>query len=324
MAVQTKLLLPKEYIEDLIQEVETSTTRIILFSHIIAYDKSTKKLIDALCAASKRGVHVEVSGDVYTFGILRGWNTLNRDIRQLRTMIKRLRESKVIYRWIGAFGPFLYAGRSHVKWCIVDNKVYSFGGVNLYETGISNIDYMLKMTDMTLADMLVDEHHKITWYDRNALFNKSRSFPCKVGDVLLDGGIAFDSIIYKRACSLALEAKKILFVSQYCPTGKLGKIMKAKDSQLYFSHYDLATGANKLLIKTSMHKTGYTTLYKRPSYNHAKFIIFTMPNETKIALTGSHNFVWGGAVLGTREVNLETDDQQIIKQLEDFFEKHIA
>lgn len=324
MAAQPELLTPKAYVKDLIRLISTAKTQIVVFSHIIAYDESTKELIDALCEASRRGVKVEVSGDVYTFGILRGWNALNHDIRQLRTMVKRLRESKVQYRWIGAFGPFLFAGRAHLKWCVVDDEVYSFGGVNLYKIGLENVDYMLKMTDHKLADRLVEEHHKITWNDRNAWFNKSRTFTCKFGTVLLDGGIALDSVIYDRACVLAEKAKSILFVSQYCPTGKLGRIMAKKDSKLYFSHHEIATGANKFLIKSSMHKTGYATLYKRPSYNHAKFIIFTMPNNEKIALTGSHNFVWGGAVLGTREINLETDNHQIVQQLEKFFKEHIA
>ena len=73
-----------------------------------------------------------------------------------------------------------------------------------------------------------------------------------------------------------------------------------------------------------MRKTGYDTLYKKSVYNHAKFIIFTMADGKKTALTGSHNFVWGGVVLGTREINLETTDKHIISQLETFFAHHIA
>lgn len=324
MTAKTELLTSKAYVDDLIKEARAATTRIILFTHIIAYDESTERLIDELCAAAERGVVVEVSGDVYTFGILRGWNTLNSDIRKLRFMIKRLRESKVKYRWIGTFGPFLFAGRTHVKWCIIDGIAYSFGGVNLYSKGIENTDYMLKIPDALLANQLVEEHHKITLHDRNAWLSKSRSFDCSVGTVLLDGGIAFDSIIYRRACELAEKASEILFVSQYCPTGKLGKLMSQKKSKLYFSNYDLASGANRLLIKTSMRKTGYDTLYKKSVYNHAKFIIFTMADGKKTALTGSHNFVWGGVVLGTREINLETTDKHIISQLETFFAHHIA
>ena len=48
-----------------------------------------------------------------------------------------------------------------------------------------------------------------------------------------------------------------------------------------------------------------------------------MPNGNKIAITGSHNFMFGSVVLGTREVALETSDTAIIAQLEKFFKNHV-
>jgi cardiolipin synthase len=65
------------------------------------------------------------------------------------------------------------------------------------------------------------------------------------------------------------------------------------------------------------------TLYTRDNYLHAKFIIFTMPDGKKIAITGSHNFMSESVIAGTREIALETHDKAIITQLESFFKTHI-
>jgi cardiolipin synthase len=79
-----------------------------------------------------------------------------------------------------------------------------------------------------------------------------------------------------------------------------------------------------MVIKLGLIFTRSLTLYNRDQYLHAKFMIFTMPDGKKIALTGSHNFVHGGVLLGTREVALETEDPKVIAQLEDFWKTHVA
>lgn len=322
------LLEPLAYIQDITKRIGRAKRRIVLFTHIIAYDESTKALVDALCAAAKRGVTVEVAGDIYTFGILGGYLSLpivaNERLRRLRTMQHKLKQAGVNYRWIGQFGPFLFAGRTHVKWCVVDDDVYGFGGVNLYKQGVEIADYMLHVRDAELANNIEHEHDRIARADRNGRWYRSHHFPCLVGTVYIDGGKPFNSLIYRRACELAEQASSILYVSQYCPTAKLGKILAAKQAKLYFSRWQLIGGANRALIRFSMALTGYKTLYTRSIYNHAKYIIYTMPDGSKVALSGSHNFVHGGVILGTREIALETRDPSIIAQLENFFATHIA
>ena len=44
---------------------------------------------------------------------------------------------------------------------------------------------------------------------------------------------------------------------------------------------------------------------------------------SKIALSGSHNFMRGSGIMGTREIALETSDPAIIKQLEAFRKKYV-
>ena len=326
MRNSTKLLDPQAYIATITDQIKLAKRRIVLFTHIIAYDESTEPLVAALCAAAKRGVSVEVASDVFTYGILGGYAPLRNggSIRRLRTMRRTFKAAGVRYNWFGSFGPFLFAGRTHVKWCVIDDLAYSFGGVNLYKKGLTSADYMLQLPSVSLANHIVSEHHRIARADHDGRWYRSHKFTCEYGTVLVDGGKPLNSLIYHRACELANQATKILFVSQYCPTGRLGKIMATKDSLLFFSPWQLIGGANRLLIRSSMALTKYQTHYNRSVYIHAKFIIYTMPDGSKVALTGSHNFVWAGVVLGTREIALETTDPQIIKQLESFHATHIA
>lgn len=318
---------PSAYANALVKDIADSKHRVILFSHILGYDSDTEELIEALCDAAQRGVHVDVASDIFTYGIMGGWKISllkrNKRIHALRIMVKKFRRSGVHFHWMGQLGPILFAGRMHIKWCVVDDKVYSFGGVNLYEEGLRYADYMFGGIDAKLGDHLTKEHERIVRTYHFGKTHRSYKFSTLHGSALIDGGKIGDSIIYKRACELAQLAENITFISQYCPTGKLGKIMQAKGAKLYFSHWHLAHGLNRLFIQASMTLTGYRTLYRRQTFIHAKCIIYTMPDGHKVALTGTHNFVRGGVALGTREIAMETSDPHIITQLESFLAKNI-
>ena len=322
-----EILTPQAYANALIKDVERATDRVILFSHIIGYDASTKELITALCDAAERGVQVEVASDIFTYSIMGGWKIsplrADKRIRALRAMANKFKRSGIKFNWLGQLGPILFAGRMHIKWCVIDDKVYSFGGVNLYEDGLRYADYMFGTRDAKLGDQIAKEHERIVRASRVGKVHRSYQFSSLHGIVLVDGGKTGDSIIYKRACELAQQAQGITFVSQYCPTGKLGKIMQTKGAKLYFSPWRLAHGLNRFLIRVCMVTTGYRTLYRQQTFIHAKCIIYTMPDGSKVALTGTHNFVRAGVALGTREIALETPDPLVIAQLENFLAKNI-
>jgi len=183
---------------------------------------------------------------------------------------------------------------------------------------------MFRIKDHRLADRLAYEQKRIAKAERTTTNYPSVAYELGDSTVLLDGGIIAHSIIYRRALELAHEATDILFVSQYCPTGKLARTFKKKNVRLYFNHPEQANLLNGTMIRISMLQSGLKTLYTRESYLHAKFIIFTMPDGSKVAITGSHNFAYTGVLFGTREIALETADKKIIRQLEQFYEKNIA
>lgn len=328
MASRPELLTPHEYVKDATAAIKKAKRRISFLCMMVSDDAATNAFIDALNDASRRGVHVEVAADVFTYGELSGHfiptRYFTKKTRETNLMAKEFKDSNVIFNWLGRFSNTPFTGRTHIKWCVIDDTIYSFGGVNLYDQGLENADYMFKIVDSELADTLDKEYERLVRADSGNFSYKSRTIKSRYGKVHIDGGLPFDSVIYRRACKLASEAESIIYVSQYGPTGKLNRLVKKTGSKLYFNNGEDAPGINKLAIGFIHFLTRNKTRYKKKRYLHAKFMLFTMKDGRKIALTGSHNFVHGGVLLGTREVALETENAAVIAQLEGFYKEFVA
>ncbi len=328
MSKRPTLLLPPDYVTDAAQAIRKAKRRVSFLCLMLADDTATDEFISALNEASLRGVHVEVAADVFTYGELSGHfiptRYFTKKSRETTEMARRFRDSNVKFQWLGRFANTPFTGRTHIKWCVVDDIVYSFGGVNLYEQGIHNTDYMLRIQDASLATQLDDEFDRLVRADNGHFSFRSRSIPSPYGTVHLDGGLPLDSIIYRRACTLARDAKSVVYVSQYGPTGKLHRLLKKTKTRLYFNRPESAAPLNRALINVSSFLTGNKTQYGREPYLHAKFLLFTMKDGSRVALTGSHNFIHTGVILGTREIALETTDNNVIDQLEKFYHDYVA
>lgn len=328
MSSKRELLLPVDYVSNAAEHIRRATRRVTFLSMILDDDATSDELIDALTSAAERGITVEMAADVFTYAELGGFlfptQYKTKQSRSSTRMGKRLIKSGVKFTWLGRSNATIFSGRTHIKMCIVDDTVYTFGGVNLYRMGIENSDYMFKINDSELAQKLVDEYRRLTRADAGDYAYRSHSFLHGEDTVLIDGGIVGDSIIYRRACKLAAEASHVLFVSQYCPNGRLSRILKKTPSDLYFNPPTNAHGLNRAVIAIAMFSSRLKTNYTRTRYLHAKFMIFTMPDGRKIALSGSHNFSGTGVILGTREMALQTENPQIIKQLERFWKDYVA
>lgn len=324
-----KLLENSDYIVDATRVIQKAKNRVLVLSMVIADHPATHDFIEALLAAAKRGVKVSVAADVFTYGEVNGSFLplfyFNSGPRKANQMVKAMRRAGVKFQWLGRTRATIFNGRTHIKWTVVDDTVYSFGGVNIYQDGVLTYsDYMFKITNPDLADRMSLEHKRVLDIDRGGRLHRSHQFDIDGDHVLIDGGINGNSIIYRRACDLAASAKSIIFVSQYPPTGKLSKIFSKHHASLYFNRPELASYLNKLVINYGIKRSNLTSSYNRNRYIHAKFMIFTMPDGSKVALTGSHNFNYSGVALGTREVALESRNPDVIRQLEDFFESNIS
>ncbi len=324
-----ELLLPKDYLEDACDRIGRAQKRVLILAMTFSEDKSTIPLMEALIAAAKRGVRVEVTADVFTYGDAAGkffpLFYFNKKARRLTKMRKKLRNSGVHFWWLGRAHPFIFGGRTHSKWCIVDDTVYSFGGINIHAEALENTDYMLKIQDEALANELDNLQRRIEHEDKSGkITSGSHKFKHKEDTVFIDGGMMGSSIIYRRVCALAKQSKSVLLVSQYCPTGKLSRILKNKEAKLYFNLPPKDTPRNWFLIGVGMLFSQNKTLYNRTGYLHAKFIIFEMPNGEKVAVSGSYNFAFISVLFGTREIAIETRNPKTINQLEKFFQEHVA
>ena len=326
-AIKPTLLLPEEYVADATRRIREAKRHIYFMCLIVADDLETGGFIEALKEAARRGVKVDVAADVFTYGEVAGnfFPTFYRSKRNRasNSMARKLTEAGVRFTWLGEGHWFPFRGRTHIKFFVVDDVVYSFGGVNLYDKGVANVDYMFRVEDALLAKKLGKQYKSLRKTNLADIATKGCSLKFGPSRVLIDGGRVGDSIIYDRACALAAKAEHILLVSQYCPTGRLGRLIKKVPHELYFNPPGHAALLNKLLIRFSMIVTHTRTLYRRPGYLHAKCIIVDLGGGTKAAITGSHNFVWGGVRLGTREIALQTTDPDVIAQLEKFCNAYV-
>lgn len=322
------LLLPQDYIADATQRIHNAKRRVRVIALTIADEAETEALLDALVAAAHRGVDVHVAADTFTYADLAGRffpkSYLTKRRRASMDMATELTEAGATFDWLGQEGGLPWRGRTHTKFCVVDDTVYSFGGVNLDDRGATNGDYMLRITDHRLAEDLVRVYARTR--RANSIFSGFRSSALKYGkdQVLIDGGIPGDSIIYRRALKYARKSERIVLVSQYCPTGELGKVVEsANHHEMWFNPPGNASLFNRLLITVSMAVTRHQTLYRKSQYLHAKVILFYLKSGKRVAITGSHNFVRGGVRLGTREIALQTKNPLVIDQIEEFIEDRV-
>lgn len=323
-----KLLSPPQYVAQAAAAAKQAQKRIYLLSLVIADHSETHELFKELQAAAKRGVKVVVSADVFTYGELSGGffplRYYSQGVKAMKDTVKQLKQSGVEFHWLGSGRITLYHGRTHTKWCIIDDQVFSFGGINLYDEGINSADYMFHFKSESVADRLVAEQERIQKAERASKNYPGYAYESDGLTVLIDGGIIGQSIIYRRALELTEQSTQVTYVSQYCPTGRLARLIKKRQHVVYYNRPSQAKGANKIAIILGQFISGLTTKYQKEPYLHAKCMIFTLTDGSKVALSGSHNFSQLGVVLGTREVSLETRDIKIIRQLESFINNSLA
>lgn len=328
MTQTPKLLESQKYLDDLVVSINNSTKNVYILAMVIVADDATEDFIEALKNAALRGVEVIISADIFTYTELTGFFLTNslasKKSRRTNKMVRDLKKSGVKFRWLGVDKMFIFMGRAHTKFSVVDDTCYTFGGINLYEGGVEARDYMIKIVDPTLRKILVSEFDTITKADTHRLLHKSYEIDYSLGKILVDGGMLGGSIIYARAYEHAKDSKRIVYVSQYCPSGRLAKVLaRTSNKEVYFNPKQNTNFMNGVINSMGEMTVGLTTDYHNPTYLHAKFIIFYKNDGTTIAITGSHNFSFASVLAGTREIALETADKTIINGLEKFVSKNL-
>src|SRR5690554_221052 len=127
-----KLVLPTEYVKQATRLVNGATTRVYLISMIVADHPATHELMMALENAARRGVTVTVTADVFTYGEVSGGflpiRYYSPGAKAVNRMVKIFKAAGIKFSWLGRSRFTLLSGRTHTKWCVVDDTCFVFGG----------------------------------------------------------------------------------------------------------------------------------------------------------------------------------------------------
>lgn len=323
-----RLVPSTEYSEHIVRAINRAHSRVYVLALVVQQNGDTNPIITALIRAAHRGVDVRVMADFSTYSYLGGhlkplsiYHVLSR---ASTSMQNRFNSAGIDFSWLGMYQPFMFAGRTHGKWIVIDDSVYTFGGINLHHAFSKDNDFMFYFRNKSLADIICREHVFISQANNSEGAYLSSSYSHDLGHIYFDGGIPGDSLIYRRAVKLVESATHVIIVTQYCPAGSLASKLSNTQYQAYFNKPQTKDILTNTLIAFSQKLHRIDNSYRHSAYIHAKFMIVTDRTGNKTALTGSHNFISLGGMLGTREVALETTDSRIINQLEAYYSHYIA
>jgi len=324
-----QLIEPEDYYRHLLEEIPRAEKLIVLAAMMILADRKTQPVLALLGRALERGVRVQIVVDSYVgYYKSAAVRDAGETAAQRRELIRhtehtfeqlQAKGARVVH--VGKVGLNPFAHRCHAKVTIVDDIVYSFGGVNFTSGSFGNADFMLRTQSSRLADRLAILMNDIG----NATPMTDFTWPLdRHHEMLFDAGAPRKSIIYERACELAAQSVRVWYVSQMVPSGRLGKVLRRTRTASYFNRPEQGNGvllAASFLVDRLM--SGVVNLYRRPIYIHAKFMLFELKDGSKALLSGSNNFSWRGVAYGTKEIALCSTDEVLWQRLYDFMQKEI-
>ena len=323
--VSFELLEVKKYYDSLLKQIPKAKKRIVIAAMVVLWGERTAPVFLLLKEALARGVQVTKLFDRYTrvpylYG-LTGKAATER-VKQTYRMLEDLSaESAKVYEF-GKLGIVPYKGRCHVKVTVIDDRVYSFGGVNFMDEMFEMTDVMLAGSDAKTASCLAKLIEQIGT-TRPPLPDEEMKID-KDNTLLFDGGQPGRSIIYERACELTAQSKRVVAASQMVPSGQLARLLAETDATIYFNRPEQMRPIDSLGQAFDQQKYRIKNSYAGSHYIHAKIMLFELNSGKKVALSGSHNFSWRGVQFGTQEIALESRDEALWEQLHSFVQKKIA
>jgi cardiolipin synthase len=314
----------EDYYTALVRGIPKATRRIIIHAMDIRWGPRCDVLAPLLSEAAKRGVQVQIVGDAYSRFQAR-MPRLNRakgaSWQHSVTVNERLRADGVIVTYIGKLGFNPFAGRTHSKITLLDDHIFTFGGVNFTDDSFDNTDYMLEMHDPILADRLARLVKRIA--SNQLVLSDLEEQVGGNATLLFDGGQPKTSTIYDTACRIVSQAKKVYYVSQMCPSGRLAKLIKATDYECYFIRPGQADIPSNLALMADKQRYHIKNSYHGEKYIHAKFILTEDKNGTRHLVSGSNNFSWRGIAYGTKEIAVHSTDDRLWQDFYSFLNSQI-
>lgn len=308
-------------------------------------EPAVQHLVESLETASKRGADVLLMIDAYNFlidehqtpGPLFFRSQLPKQLRgefqQKMRWLSSLADQSVRYAITnmpkGApSNPF--AGRSHIKFAVVNDRIY-IGGCNLSHA--EQIDVMAAWDDKKTADWLYDfGQHMVASGGSSFMDGTDIERPIDTQSIILvDAGARKQSIILDNALKLIDEAEKELFITcQYFPGGVTAqhllaahrrgvKVTIAYSPPGVHGRQALAHHLHKQRERLRLPKEFFVhQLPKSLPKLHAKVLA-----SEKSVIIGSHNFVSQGVNWGTAEIALLRHDASFARKLRGFIQSQI-
>lgn len=313
------------YYQDLLRHIPGAKQRIVIHSMALYWGERTLPIARLLEDAVKRGIEVRIVGDTYCKFELRTrplMETGSYPWRKTAVINKRLQDLGVRVTYMGKIGINPFKNRCHSKITLIDNYIWTFGGINFTDRSFENYDYMLHTQNTVLADQLytlvrrIEENSPTPFPDTSDELDDQNT-------MLFDGGKQGSSVIYETACSLAANAKKIYLVSQMCPSGILAERINQTDNECYFVTPAQTSTPNNIGILIDQARYKIKNQYKKNTYIHAKFILTIDNDGTKHILSGSNNFSWRGVAYGTKEIALHSTDPKLWDTFYEYMQRKI-
>lgn len=324
--VNFELLEAEDYYKSLLKEIPKAKKRIVIAAMAMLWGERTGPIFVMLQDAIKRGVTVTVLIDNFTrLTYLLGLKPPSSGKERLRQTFRTLEDLSAKGAKIHVFGPLGFPphkGRCHIKVTVVDDTVFSFGGINFYDEAMDNADLMLTSKSPEVADCLdqlvsrvISTHPPLP--DGEVIINKESK-------ILFDGGLPKRSLIFERACELTAQAKKVYFMGQMVPSGQLAQLLHETNAVIYTNRPEQMRPLESIGQAFDQQKYRITNKYLGNAYIHARFMLFEMSGGRKVLLSGSHNFSYRGVSYGTQELALHSTNPALWEKLYLFMRRRAA
>lgn len=319
-----KLLRAEHYYHALLRGIPKAKKRVIIQAMVVVWGGRTEAIIPLLEAALRRGVEVRIVGDTFSKYEARTAKIARRGAhfnwQKTLDIASQLRAAGAHITYVGTLGINPFRRRTHCKITLIDDTVYTFGGVNFSDSHFTYQDFMLELKDGQVADRL---HHLIRDIEAGGRLPDIIEPFGDASNLLFDGGTPGQSIIYDTACELVAEAKTVYYVSKMCPSGRLARLLRRTDYHAYFNRPELEGPPENIAIKFDQARGHIINSYTGSARLHAKFILTENADGSRHVITGSNNFAHRGVAFGTKEIAVHSTDRKLWQHLYDFLQKEV-
>lgn len=338
---QFKFYAPKDYYQELVKKISNTVAgnRIVLATMSFKPNEpQIQQIMEQLSAAARRGVKTSLIVDAYPFlttsharpGPLFYYKKLPERMpitfQASLDVLENFKRNGGYYSIINQPGRPMtrpFAGRCHIKLTVINDRVY-IGGCNLADSNY--IDMMLGWDDKPVADRLFGVTNGIIKSGNSQLVLGGKDLNLELAkgtELLIDSGIAKQSVIMNKALELIDQAQDSIFIAcQFFPNSTTIKHLTQAHHRgvkvtIIYNHPSKHGIPNNILHHLVVLRERARTpgvlmkdqILKNLPFMHGKLIA-----TEQGAILGSHNYVMAGVNFGTTEVALIRYDANFAKQ----------